>query len=148
MNRLVVLSYHSLEDRRVKQLFRTGSPMGTSSSSSSPPTESLPWMELFRRARGPSEEEIVANRRSRSAKLRAAVRMALPGTLISSSGDATIGFRGRQKSFPLLGAKQLAKLAAVEGEEESEEEVEKPIVFAENKISKSSVFTFRRRRKD
>jgi 16S rRNA (cytosine1402-N4)-methyltransferase len=57
--RVVVLSFHSLEDRRVKQAFRAWQSHGRA-------------QILTRRAVRPSEEEVIANPRSRSAKLRAA----------------------------------------------------------------------------
>lgn len=56
--RLVVISFHSLEDRLVKEAFRNDSR----------------YSSLTKKPVTPTEEEIVANSRSRSAKLRAAVR--------------------------------------------------------------------------
>lgn len=60
--RLAVLSYHSLEDRKVKQLFRTLAGQGDFS---------LPVKRPVR----PEESEIRANPRSRSAKLRVIERV-------------------------------------------------------------------------
>lgn len=55
-SRLVIISFHSLEDRVVKQAFRS---------------EDL-WQSVFRRPLVPQEEECVKNPRARSAKLRVA----------------------------------------------------------------------------
>jgi 16S rRNA (cytosine1402-N4)-methyltransferase len=57
--RAAVISFHSLEDRRVKQAFK----------------EKSHWQALTRKPVQASEEELRANPRSRSAKLRAAQRM-------------------------------------------------------------------------
>ncbi|MBI4462360.1 MAG: 16S rRNA (cytosine(1402)-N(4))-methyltransferase RsmH [Acidobacteria bacterium] len=57
--RIVVLTYHSLEDRLVKQAFRAGAAERT-------------WRILTRKPVRPSTEEVRANPRARSAKLRAA----------------------------------------------------------------------------
>ncbi len=56
--RLAVISFHSLEDRRVKQAFN----------------EDPRWKVLTRRPLRPTDEEIAENPRSRSAKLRVAER--------------------------------------------------------------------------
>ncbi|MBL8059376.1 MAG: 16S rRNA (cytosine(1402)-N(4))-methyltransferase RsmH [Chthonomonas sp.] len=60
--RMVVLSYHSLEDRAVKRAFRELAQDGE-------------FEDLFRKPLEPSEEEVARNRRGRSAKLRAVRRM-------------------------------------------------------------------------
>jgi 16S rRNA (cytosine1402-N4)-methyltransferase len=65
--RLAVISFHSLEDRRVKQFFRAGG------------TEEAPLRPLTRRPVPPSEEEVRTNPRARSAKLRVAERVTLGG---------------------------------------------------------------------
>jgi 16S rRNA (cytosine1402-N4)-methyltransferase len=57
--RVVILSFHSLEDRMVKRAFRTWQQQGRAKI-------------LTRKVVRPSEEEVRANPRSRSAKLRAA----------------------------------------------------------------------------
>jgi 16S rRNA (cytosine1402-N4)-methyltransferase len=59
--RVVILSFHSLEDRMVKRAFRTWQQQGRAKI-------------LTRKVVRPSEEEVRANPRSRSAKLRAAER--------------------------------------------------------------------------
>lgn len=58
---LSVISYHSIEDRRVKNFFRA--PEGD-------------WDVLTKKPLRPSQEEVSANPRSRSAKLRAAAQAA------------------------------------------------------------------------
>jgi 16S rRNA (cytosine1402-N4)-methyltransferase len=69
--RLVVIAYHSLEDRLVKNFFRTGNFEGT-------PVKDFygrqiaPLTPVTRKALIPSESEQQANPRSRSAKLRIA----------------------------------------------------------------------------
>jgi 16S rRNA (cytosine1402-N4)-methyltransferase len=63
--RVVVISFHSGEDRAVKQKFRRWQTDGRA-------------MSLTRKPVGPSAREIAANPRSRSAKLRAAAKSASP----------------------------------------------------------------------
>ena len=95
--RLVVLSYHSLEDRVIKDLFRQhgtkvkkkrvcssdgssgsdgsdGSDGGGSSDTSSSETVKQ-WRPLFKKPIVPTREELKRNSRSRSAKLRVAERV-------------------------------------------------------------------------
>ncbi len=64
--RLVTISFHSLEDRLVKDVFRDGAREGM-------------WEVLTRKPVVAEEEELQRNPRSRSAKLRAAV-LRVPGT--------------------------------------------------------------------
>jgi 16S rRNA (cytosine1402-N4)-methyltransferase len=59
--RLVVISFHSLEDRRVKEALREGARQGI-------------WRVLTRKPVTAGEEEVERNPRARSAKLRAAQR--------------------------------------------------------------------------
>ncbi len=70
--RLVVIAYHSLEDRMVKRFLKTGNLMGKLNKDfyGNPIT---PWEQITRRAIQPSEEEIEINPRARSARLRAAM---------------------------------------------------------------------------
>ena len=59
--RMAVISYHSLEDREVKQFFRAGEKAGE-------------WRNLTKKPVAPGEGEERDNPRSRSAKLRAGER--------------------------------------------------------------------------
>lgn len=71
--RLVVLTYHSLEDRMVKNIIRSGNPEGNASQdiygNSLSPLRSVGKMQV------PSTEEQEGNPRSRSAKLRIAEKI-------------------------------------------------------------------------
>ena len=76
--RIAVMSYHSLEDRRVKRLLRTGD-----FSDQPPPTDAygnrlVPWTPLTRQAIVPSDAEIAANSRARSVRLRVGERTEYP----------------------------------------------------------------------
>ncbi len=72
--RLVVITYHSLEDRMVKNFFRSGNTEGTVEKDiygrSSAPLKPLGGKPVL-----PSEEEIAENTRARSAKLRIAEKI-------------------------------------------------------------------------
>ncbi len=85
--RIVVISYHSLEDRIAKRRLAAGS-----KDCSCPPDlpecrcEQVAELRLLtRKGLQPSAEEVAANPRARSARLRAAEKL---GTLPSGSGDA------------------------------------------------------------
>ena len=71
--RLVVITYHSLEDRLVKNFTRTGNAEGKEEKDffGNPIT---PYIIINRKPIVPSEEEIALNSRARSAKLRIAER--------------------------------------------------------------------------
>ena len=60
--RVVVISFHSLEDRIVKESLREGARQHL-------------WQVLTKKPAPPSDQEMESNPRSRSAKLRAAERM-------------------------------------------------------------------------
>ncbi len=68
---LAVISYHSLEDRLVKNFFRAGNFTGTLEKDFYGRSSS-PWEIVTRKAIVPSAEEVERNPRSRSAKLRVA----------------------------------------------------------------------------
>ncbi len=72
--RLVVISYHSLEDRLVKNFVRSGNFEGRIEKDfyGRPQT---PFEQLSRKAIAPSVEEVERNPRSRSAKMRVAVKL-------------------------------------------------------------------------
>jgi len=72
--RMVVLSYHSLEDRLVKQFFKEGK-FGEEADRDFYGNRITPFKPLFRKPGTPSEAELEANPRSRSAKLRIAERI-------------------------------------------------------------------------
>lgn len=69
--RLAVITYHSIEDRIVKNFMRTGNIDGKEEKDFFGRTSS-PWKLITRSPIVPSEEEIEQNPRSRSAKLRIA----------------------------------------------------------------------------
>ncbi len=69
--RLAILTYHSLEDRMVKNFMRTGNLDGIEQKDFFGRVQT-PWRVITRSPITPSEEEVEANPRSRSAKLRVA----------------------------------------------------------------------------
>jgi 16S rRNA (cytosine1402-N4)-methyltransferase len=71
--RLVVMSYHSLEDRRVKNLIKKGNTSGKVEKDEYGNIY-RDWEEVVKGVMRPSEEEIKENSRARSAKLRIAKR--------------------------------------------------------------------------
>lgn len=75
--RFVAISYHSLEDRRVKRMLRAASGRAGGGSRHLPAVEQdePTFRELTRRVVRPDEEEIRRNPRARSARLRAAERL-------------------------------------------------------------------------
>jgi len=79
--RLCVVTFHSLEDRIVKSFLQVRAGRTPAGSRHAPPVQKGPapsFQLLFNGARGPSEAEVAANPRARSAKLRAAVRTDAP----------------------------------------------------------------------
>jgi len=74
--RLVVISYHSMEDRLVKNFMRSGNLEGTIEKDFYGHVRT-PWKLVNRSVITPSEEEIGENNRARSAKLRIAERTGL-----------------------------------------------------------------------
>jgi 16S rRNA (cytosine1402-N4)-methyltransferase len=75
--RLCVVTFHSLEDRIVKAFLAVRSGRTPAGSRHAPPQArgaEPSFRLLFNGAQGPSEAEVAANPRARSAKLRAAVR--------------------------------------------------------------------------
>jgi len=79
--RLAVVSFHSLEDRRVKRFMRSRSeeaPRGSRHRPDSGDRRAPTFRLLHRRAIAPSPAEVAANPRARSARLRAAERTDAP----------------------------------------------------------------------
>jgi len=72
--RLVVISYHSIEDRLVKNFMRTGNLEGDMQKDFYGNVET-PWKLVSRTVITPSPEELEENNRARSAKLRIAERI-------------------------------------------------------------------------
>jgi 16S rRNA (cytosine1402-N4)-methyltransferase len=79
--RLCVVTFHSLEDRIVKTFLGARAGRTPAASRHAPPLAAGPaatFQLLFNGARAPSQAEVTANPRARSAKLRAAVRTGAP----------------------------------------------------------------------
>jgi 16S rRNA (cytosine1402-N4)-methyltransferase len=73
--RLVVISYHSLEDRLVKNIIRAGNVEGIEKKDVVFGTSKKIFKNLTSKPILPSEEEIKINTRARSAKLRVAIKI-------------------------------------------------------------------------
>ncbi len=73
--RLVVITYHSLEDRMVKNFIRTGNVDGTVEKDPVFGRVDTPLEPLLKKAATPREEETASNTRARSAKLRVGVKL-------------------------------------------------------------------------
>ncbi len=80
--RLVVVAFHSLEDRIVKRFFRVRSEMPAQGSRHLPQGEAAPFSPSFslltRKAVKPTMDEVKTNPRARSARLRAGERLDAP----------------------------------------------------------------------
>ena len=74
--RVVVLSYHSLEDRIVKRAFAAGATDASPPGLPVPLPSAAPVLRVLTRgAEPPTEAEVAANPRAASARLRAAERI-------------------------------------------------------------------------
>jgi 16S rRNA (cytosine1402-N4)-methyltransferase len=74
--RVVVIAYHSLEDRMVKRLFAAGATTSAPPDLPVVPEEAQPRLRLLTRgAELPTEDEVAANPRAASARLRAVERV-------------------------------------------------------------------------
>jgi len=96
--RLAVVSFHSLEDRRVKEFLRRRGGAAPQASRHHPVRVGNPppsFRLLSRRAIKPSAAEVAHNPRARSARLRAAERTASPPWPANSDLVAPGGQRGR-----------------------------------------------------
>lgn len=81
LGRIVIVTFHSLEDRIVKTFFRARAGLGAGGSRHMPEIEQGPEPSLrllTRKAIEPSREEVNVNPRARSARLRAAIRTDAP----------------------------------------------------------------------
>ncbi|NOX81892.1 MAG: 16S rRNA (cytosine(1402)-N(4))-methyltransferase RsmH [Alphaproteobacteria bacterium] len=78
--RVLVVTFHSLEDRIVKRFFANRFPLRAAGSRHAPPAvKAAPTFEpIFAKALAPGDEETLANTRARSARLRGGVRLAAP----------------------------------------------------------------------
>jgi 16S rRNA (cytosine1402-N4)-methyltransferase len=91
--RLAVVSFHSLEDRRVKLFLRRRSQGAGTPSRHRPPPGAVPppsFRLLWRRAVKPEAAEIARNPRARAARLRAAERTAAPAWPAEGDRSAAI----------------------------------------------------------
>ena len=80
--RLAVVSFHSLEDRAVKEFVRARAGRTPGPSRHAPPRSAereATLRDLTRRPVLPSESEVAANPRARSARLRVAEKLGIPG---------------------------------------------------------------------
>jgi 16S rRNA (cytosine1402-N4)-methyltransferase len=96
--RLAVVSFHSLEDRRVKEFLRRRSDMAPRASRHRPVGTESPapsFTLLTRRAVKPSAAEIAHNPRARAARLRAAARTAAPPWPRNNERHVGGGHRGQ-----------------------------------------------------
>ena len=96
--RLAVITYHSIEDRMVKNFIRTGNVGGVEHKDEFGRTEA-PLRAVNRKPIVPEEEEIASNTRARSAKLRIAEKLpdayGHPDIRRAGPGGAKEGGRGR-----------------------------------------------------
>jgi len=76
--RLAIMSYHSLEDRRVKRFLRTGSFDQDSPTTDAYGNVLAPWKTLTRQPVLASDDEIAVNSRARSVRLRVGERTSFP----------------------------------------------------------------------
>jgi 16S rRNA (cytosine1402-N4)-methyltransferase len=90
---LAVVSFHSLEDRIVKTFLKARSGAGSRPSRHTPASlgavpATATFTEISRRPIGPSDREVNANPRARSARLRVAQRTSAPALASVAGGLA------------------------------------------------------------
>lgn len=87
---LAVVTFHSLEDRIVKRFLARGAGRAGAASRHAPeaPAEVPRWEPVTRRAITPTPEEVAANPRARSARLRIARRSAAPARPLADAAQA------------------------------------------------------------
>ncbi len=84
--RVVVMAYHSLEDRMVKQAFAHGAQSQAPAGMPVVPEHAQPYLRLLTRgAETASEEELARNSRSKPVRLRAVERVRVTGPLRSAA---------------------------------------------------------------
>ena len=132
--RLAVVTFHSLEDRIVKRFFRERSGATPAGSRHRPrlvdPTE--PTFERVAKPVAPSERELAANPRARSARLRSAIRTSAPpsqGTPAMSSRSFRSVFMVASCAGAALGCYLVSLRVA--SERAQLEDVETKIVLAQ-----------------
>jgi len=104
--RLVVVSFHSLEDRMVKRFFaaRSGAAAKPSRHLPHSPEMAPAWQLITRKPLTPSDNEIRHNPRARSARLRAAARTAAPAYGGDEGALAALGLPPRKPATIGAGA--------------------------------------------
>lgn len=95
---LAVVSFHSIEDRMVKRFLSTRAGQGGRANRYAPEThEAAPQFTLkSRKAIGPDDEELAENPRSRSAKLRVAIRTDAPAGEVDAQTIGTPQLKGER----------------------------------------------------
>ncbi len=96
--RLVVIAYHSLEDRLVKNFLRSGNFAGEVEKDFYGQSQT-PFELITRKAVVPSPEEVARNPRSRSAKLRAAIKKAPSSEGVRGWVESANAVAGRDTAF-------------------------------------------------
>ncbi len=99
--RLAVVTFHSLEDRIVKQYFQLASGQDPNANRYAPPaaTEAARYRLLTKRAVTADAGELAANPRARSAKLRVAERLSAPAQSLDETRISvpTLPVKGRRR---------------------------------------------------
>lgn len=96
--RLAVVTFHSVEDRMVKRFFQLHGDRKTHVNryGDQTVTETDPFVVLTRKAIGPDKEELAANPRSRSAKLRVGRRTHVPASDVQASDLSMPQMKGKR----------------------------------------------------